>query len=169
MRAANRLYDPYDPSKVPGSASKARSGTACNFYSSQSPIRKLAENAPTPFHTSTEADQELGSVGKQPVKMTERKETLEFNYPFAASPTEATTNPPPPPPPPPHEADKDAPDDNASPLLLTIPILISGLEPEEREFKDEEPGWVPSETSISFRMAEQGYEMSVDPQNRMIL
>lgn len=107
---------PKPPSLTPRSVSQVGLGTARSFHSSRPLFQNLVENAPVSLRAFTEADWELETKGKQPVKMAKRKENpqvkktkemvkpvekkvqavsetqAEFDHYFVAPPAESITN-----------------------------------------------------------------------------
>ena len=107
---------PKAPGFAPRSVSHVGLGTARGFHSSRPFFQNLVDNTPVALRAFTEADWELETKGKQPVKMVKRKETpkakktkemakpvekkvqptsetqVEFDHYFVAPPTEAITN-----------------------------------------------------------------------------
>ena len=119
-QAVGRPFGAYHLPKAPGltprSVTQVGLGTARNFHSSRPLFQNLVENVPIALRAFTEADWELETEGKQPTKMTKRKEAhktkktkqmakpieqklqqvsetqTEFDYYFAAPPATVTTN-----------------------------------------------------------------------------
>lgn len=119
-QAVGRPFGAYHLPKAPGftprSVSQVGLGTARSFHSSRPLFQNLVDNVPVALRAFTEADWELETRGKQPVKVVKRKETpkvkktkemarvaekkvqpvsetqVEFDHYFAAPTTEVITN-----------------------------------------------------------------------------
>ena len=76
-RPLGAYHLPKAPGFTPRSVSQVGLGTARNFHSSRPLFQNLVDNAPIALRAFTEADWELETKGKQPVKMVKRKETRE--------------------------------------------------------------------------------------------
>ena len=78
-QAIGRPFGAYRLPKAPGftprSVSQVGLGTARSFHSSRPLFQNLVENAPISLRAFTEADWELETNGKQPVKVVKKKET----------------------------------------------------------------------------------------------
>ena len=76
-RPLGAYHLPKPPGFTPRSVSQVGLGTARNFHSSRPFFQNIVDNAPISVRAFTEADWELETKGKQPVKMRKRTDATE--------------------------------------------------------------------------------------------